>query len=88
VTKVDFQNAVWDLMDFSGENRGSPTSCVVTWLVQEAEANGPDYESSCADGTTDKIAVLLVDEGGDLKQKIAGGGLQEGRSYATASKCY
>jgi hypothetical protein len=75
VSVDDFQNAIWDLMDFWTQNRGSPNSCVVSFLGQEAQANGVDYEPSCAAGTTDKIAVLLiVDDGDTYKTKYGSGG--------------
>jgi hypothetical protein len=77
VTQVDFQNAVWDLMDTLGlgMNRGSPTACVVTELVRQANENGSNYEPSC--GTSDKIAILLIVDGGTTaKKKYAAGSLK------------
>mmetsp|Transcript_26014 Transcript_26014/g.39964 ORF Transcript_26014/g.39964 Transcript_26014/m.39964 type:complete len:740 (+) Transcript_26014:71-2290(+) len=78
VSISDFQNAVWDLMDFATENRGSPNACVVSWLYAEAESFGEDYEPSC--DSDDKIAVLLIiDDGDTYKQKfsLTGGKLDD-----------
>jgi hypothetical protein len=75
VSVDDFQNAVWDLMDTLGAttNRGGE-ECVIQYLVSEANANGAAYEPSCADSSTDKLAVLLIVDGGDTyKRKYAGG---------------
>jgi hypothetical protein len=69
VTVADLQAAIWYLMDFAADD---PTeSCIGTFLFAEASANGAGYEPSCAEGTTDKIALLMiVDDGTDYKRKF------------------
>eukprot|EP00339_Tiarina_fusa_P013315 CAMPEP_0117023046 /NCGR_PEP_ID=MMETSP0472-20121206/17244_1 /TAXON_ID=693140 ORGANISM="Tiarina fusus, Strain LIS" /NCGR_SAMPLE_ID=MMETSP0472 /ASSEMBLY_ACC=CAM_ASM_000603 /LENGTH=724 /DNA_ID=CAMNT_0004729059 /DNA_START=90 /DNA_END=2264 /DNA_ORIENTATION=+ len=70
VTADDFQQAVHALVD----DDAVTTSTVAFCLLTQAHTNGAGYEPSCAAGTTDKLAVLLlVDAEGDLKDKINGG---------------
>jgi hypothetical protein len=72
VSVLDFQDAVWKLMDDADLTLKGSESCV-NFLVTDADSNGADYEPSCADGTTDKLAVLLiVDALGAYKKKYTG----------------
>mmetsp|Transcript_92600 Transcript_92600/g.138812 ORF Transcript_92600/g.138812 Transcript_92600/m.138812 type:complete len:743 (-) Transcript_92600:817-3045(-) len=69
VSAVDFQLAVWQLMD----DAATDFSCISNFLVGEANTSGADYEPSCASDPKDKLAVLLfVDEEGAYKQKYTG----------------
>eukprot|EP00339_Tiarina_fusa_P013059 CAMPEP_0117009144 /NCGR_PEP_ID=MMETSP0472-20121206/8388_1 /TAXON_ID=693140 ORGANISM="Tiarina fusus, Strain LIS" /NCGR_SAMPLE_ID=MMETSP0472 /ASSEMBLY_ACC=CAM_ASM_000603 /LENGTH=769 /DNA_ID=CAMNT_0004711347 /DNA_START=485 /DNA_END=2794 /DNA_ORIENTATION=+ len=74
VSVDDFQYAVWKLVD----DDTTSSSCISDSLVADANINGVDYEPSCASGTTDKLAVLLlVDEEGAYKAKIMDSGAVE-----------